>query len=330
METFSHTNGTQNGASTTPHQIQPLTIRLPTPIVYKSDTPERIQALINLIKSVQTPYHILVMATIPFVRALIELLSPHQRRTSERTKNQLLSDYQNANYLHTGDPIRFEASGAWNDGHHLGIDGQHRLYGQEEAGVEVLQVLYIGLDRKVKEVIDSGRPRTVPDAIRLRDGSTTRTRPTALMTGAINLEAGKFDKKVTGDLSRQERIAASDALSDLDMEVLSQISLATKPDIRTTGVLAGALRAYKQYPDLQVVDFLCASLGNQATNPSHIPQLSGELYNYLNKAGTKGASQAAVHNQACAIIKTVHRLFEGGDVRLRAATPAEIEKLASY
>lgn len=296
-------------------------IQLPEPRVFQSDTPPLMASLVELIKTSRTPNMFHCIVTPDFARVLIAMQSPNQRRQYDRTLQQLISDYRAGEFLFTGDSIRFQVGG-------LGIDGQHRLIAQVEANVTVQHLITVGLSEQAVQKIDAGRPRTVSDMLRLRGDQ--RIVPTQVMVAAINLEAKNFDSKAANGISRTEKIAAADQLSDLEMAFLGQMSAALNDGtIRTTGALAGALRAFRLYQEPMVAEFLAATFANEPASPSYIPQLSGELYNYLNKAkSAKGSSQEAVHNQSVAVVKTVRALVEGGGLQLKTATTREINQLS--
>lgn len=316
-----HGNGNGNGQL---HKGQPFKavfeIRLPELPLFRVDTPERAEAVLRLIRTVAVPGQMLVAVTPEFAQRLIDMQSPHQRNQYQRNIQQLANDYLADEFLFTGDSIRFQVGG-------IGIDGQHRLLAQILANVTHTHLLTVGLSAKAALKIDGGRRRSVGDRLRLRGDA--RVVPTAIESAAINLEAANFDKMQSGNMSDTAKVAATDQLTDLELEVLNQFSLAMQEGtIRSAGALAGALRAYKMYNDQTVVDFLIATFANQPANPSYIPSLSGELFNYLNRTKTaKGSTQPATYNQVVAVIKTVEALVLGGAPRLRAATTGEIERL---
>lgn len=301
-------------------------ISIPEPILLKTDTPERIESVIRLIKNATVPNQVQVLATPEFVRALIQMQTEFQRKLNQRTVDQLATDHRNGHFEYTGDTIKFAVGGK-------GIDGQHRCEAQAQAEATTKILLVFGLPLSVIEKVDLNRRRSTGDIHNTR-GDAVRITPTAIMTSAIGIEAQDFDLSKVRYLSTTARVAADDKLSNQEMIFVGAMSQALqKGSVRTSGALAGALRAYRMFPeDGDIIwKFLAVTFANQPADPDFVPELSGELYNYLNKSKkAQGGSQAAVYNQAVAVLKTVRALRSNSPVRLtmRSATNAEIQALS--
>lgn len=295
-------------------------INLPAPIVLESDTPEKIDAIINLIRNAKTENQVQVTASPALAHRLLQLQAQHQRRVNQRTVDQLTNDHRSGQFVYTGDTIKFSNGG-------MGIDGQHRCEAQVAAGATVKILMVIGVNPAAIEKMDLNRRRNASDVHNTRGDS--RIVPTAIMTAAIGVESQNFDLEATRLMSTTARVGADDSLTDQELDFVAAMSQALQTGtVRTVGALAGALRAYRYFQDPITREFLEAAFANQPANPAYVAELSGELFNYLNKTKkAKGGKQSAVHNQAVAVIKTVRALVSGTSVSLKTATPSEITSL---
>jgi hypothetical protein len=299
------------------------TLKLSPPVILSTETKEEINEVMELIDEAKEPNQVQVMASPSFARAVIERQVSFQRGLNIRTVEQLQSDIDNSEFVFTGDSIKFAVGGR-------GIDGQHRCEALARSTKSIQILLVMGLPERSIEKMDLGRLRTVGDIHNTRvDGN--RVKPTGEMTAAIGLECQDFDKKKVSGMSKTARVAADTKLPESQMIFLGDMSKSLhRGDIRTTGALAGALRAYVMFPEHQdlIAKFLAATFSNQPAAPDFDLVLSSELYNYLNKTkAAQGSTQSATYNQAVAVIKTVRALVDGVTLSLRTATPREIAGL---
>lgn len=297
------------------------TLKLSPPVILPTDSKEEINEVLALIDEAKEPNQVQIMASPAFARAVIERQAAFQRGLNIRTVEQLQSDIDNCEFVYTGDSIKFAVGG-------VGIDGQHRCEALARANKSIQILLVVGLPERSIEKMDIGRLRTVRDIHNTRADSFT---PTSEMSVAIALESQDFDRKKVSAMSKTARVAADNKLSEAEMFFVGEMSKSLHSgDIRTTGALAGALRAYVLFPEHQdlISKFLGATFSNQPASADYDLVLSAELFNYLNKTkAAQGSAQPATYNQAVAVIKTVRALVDGVSLTLRTATQREIAAL---
>ena len=95
----------------------------------------------------------------------------HNRGLKKSTFQAYARDMQEGDWCWTGDPIRFDKSGAL-------IDGQHRLEACKLAGVPFESTVIRDLDENIMRFLDRGVKRTVADTLRLEG------HPQSLILGA--------------------------------------------------------------------------------------------------------------------------------------------------
>src|SRR5258708_11331106 len=83
------------------------------------------------------------------------------RLLSPRRVNSLAQSISRGEWLFDGNPIRLTSDGRL-------LDGQHRLAAIMQAGESVPVLMLHGLEPESQLAIDSGRPRTFSDYLRLR------------------------------------------------------------------------------------------------------------------------------------------------------------------
>jgi hypothetical protein len=298
---------------------------LPEPVVLQTDTLEKIEAFFMMVRGAKVPNQVQVDATPAFMEAVLLHQVKNQRPTYTATVGQLADDLRNNRFDFTGDTIKFSQSG-------FCIDGQHRAKAQVQSGTTVRHLCVVGLPDKAIEKMDLNRRRNAVDIHNTRC-HTARVNPSLMMTAANCLEACSFDWSKARKLSTIAKVQIDDSLSNQEMAFVSTMSRAlSSGTIAALGTLAGSLRAYRMFPEHGelIQSFLAATFANQPANPDFDPELSGDLYNYLNKTlKAKGSKQGPIRNQAVAVIKTVRSLVTGTKVSLRTANDAEINVLLS-
>lgn len=106
------------------------------------------------------------------------------RLLSPRRVNALAQSITRGEWQFDGNPIRLTSDGRL-------IDGQHRLAAIMQAGESVPALILRGLEPESQLVIDSGRPRSFSDYLRMR-GITQVHRVSAAVRLLANIDSGNY------------------------------------------------------------------------------------------------------------------------------------------
>lgn len=109
------------------------------------------------------------------------------RSVRPRVVNSYARDMADGNWQLTGEAVKFDAEGNL-------LDGQHRLYALQQAGVTVQMLVVRGVAAEAQEVMDSGARRKPSDMFSL-DGYSNAT----VLASAARLAAAQRDGALTGD-----------------------------------------------------------------------------------------------------------------------------------
>ncbi len=96
-------------------------------------------------------------------RQMLALHSSNRRKSSLAVE-AIRADIESDNWMFNGDTIGFATR---SDGTVIGTDGQHRLEGIAKGDRHVPVLIVENLDPEVTDTIDQGRPRSVPDILKM-------------------------------------------------------------------------------------------------------------------------------------------------------------------
>lgn len=108
------------------------------------------------------------------------------RNISPRRVDALAAQIERGEWLLDGSPVRVAESGRL-------LDGQHRLQAIVQSGITVRMYLASGVEERAQLVIDTGKPRTFSDYLRLR-GETAVAASASVTRLLLNYETGNLAK----------------------------------------------------------------------------------------------------------------------------------------
>lgn len=140
-----------------------------------------------------------------------------EKNTNNRNINrnrvlQYAKDMQEGMWLFSGDPIKFSKSGEM-------IDGQHRLLAIIEAEKAFDFLVLRGLEEKVKETTDIGKPRNVSDIMGFLGHKNTAVAASVLRLCCLHQD-GMLATGVRGiNVSPQEQVRFMEANPDIEADI---------------------------------------------------------------------------------------------------------------
>lgn len=122
----------------------------------------------------------------------------NNRQLSKVRVEAITRDILDGNWVFDGSPIRVSADGEL-------LDGQHRLAAVHRAGVSVVSLLIMGLDRDTSITMDSGKSRTLADQLKMQ-GEKSSTNLSSVIKACYSTERDGFLSDRLRVMSNQEAL----------------------------------------------------------------------------------------------------------------------------
>lgn len=138
-----------------------------------------------------------VEITPEFAKTLLNQ-NENNRKLSRVRVEAITRDILDGNWVFDGSPIRVSSDGEL-------LDGQHRLAAVCRAGVPVVSLLIIGLERDSSITMDSGKSRTLADQLKMQ-GEKNSTNLSSVIKACYSAEKDGFISDRLRTISNQEAL----------------------------------------------------------------------------------------------------------------------------
>lgn len=119
--------------------------------------------------------------------------NPRNRNISSRTTAKLVRAIKNGEWEVNGESIKVDVNGNL-------IDGQHRLQAIIEADTPIQSLVVSGLPPEAQDTVDIGRPRHLPDILKL-NGEVNTTQLASLIRRMMVLERHGLNSAMSGSMN---------------------------------------------------------------------------------------------------------------------------------
>ena len=234
-----------------------------------------------------------VTITPEYAQRLLDSMPDYQRRPSKLAVTGYACDMLDGNWNpNTGEPIKINRQRQM-------VDGQHRCLAVIESGVPIKATLAIGVDDEAYKVIDSGRKRSIADALGISHGKDVGavSKAIVMLTGFYPLSrilsngGGAADWMRT-PVTRPMITRTATALSS-EIEEIVALSILLKNSIRknifASSITCLAAYAYEKLGSLNELSEFCEDMSRPAEERSPICSMAREAL--IRAMGTQNHSK---------------------------------------
>jgi hypothetical protein len=177
------------------------------------------------------------------------------RPMNQRLVEKYVRQMRSGNWRRTHQGIAFDSRG-------IILDGQHRLWAVAQSGQSVPMLVFLNEDLSVHDSIDSSKPRSLLDVIRLE------LRDQTIKNRHILVMKAMWAGRCCANQNEMTSIEMSNLLRIFHKPVRFAVELLEHSNVANNVVMGVLARAYQTVPRDQLITFCCILRSGEGSHPS--------------------------------------------------------------